>query len=1092
MREPSTVRSMSNEILPGEVTPTLFVGLGGSGGRAVGRIAQHLRARADFGVRFDGLVRFLAIDTNEADLSRLRKGPGAIQSTVAISDFDKVEYSSLRRGEGFADADPYFTQWVHPWYRFREESGAGAGQIRIESRLGFNRAVEVGALASRLGEIVDALRHHGQGMRKADAPVQVFVYFSVAGGTGSGAFLPFAYILRDALADKRARVFGFAILPEAFEMVAGRNRDGVYANGYAALKELETLMKLDTNTAGSPKDITFHYDPRNKSRTKVTRRPFDLVYLVDRPQSFSLEEVGEALADASYVQIFSPILGDQQADFDNYTKESRALFPPELGSEGYTAFYGTLGASLVLLPRRDLLAYSARRYAATAVRRYLLLDDPSLVSDAQRERFKQFALDPETLDTLSPDERAARIDRAFLQRMELLASEDREGGVWKRILKVKETATNKLAAQLAAIETELKGKATSIREISADRILDGTWTPAATIGALAREVEKARGDVELKASTLVAQIDAGQLYAEFFKTAGPDGSPELSPYEQRYVLTNFREAGGPLAVTILDDLTRQIAGLEKECDLGREGRFSSELTSYAAELKRTHGGFDAIVLRHDKDFEATRERTVQTFNEQVERLRALLVRKSMHAIRASLGRSADALRASFRNIEASASRLSIELEEKARRFEFDGGALGGASEANDYTLDVEVLQHPSGKTRFWSWYYLDQIASLSSESESKDVLAAVETALRPRFDDRGRPLTRTAREIVVDIERGLIEVAERTLGKIILGDPKSDDPMARAGLTIDQALALEARYYQLHTERELERDQKRETQAELLRRTAPLSPTALWNDPVVEQYALRKLRAAISKSQPLTRFSPEAKSMIKHADMLLVGMHPALTRSAIGKAFDLATEGTSAQTLADWPDPDRIVFYRSVLGIPIYCFPHINEEMRACYERFQAQSEKAWPLHIDVHWEGLSNLDPERRRAELEAQSRESRRAVGTLALAISRGVVKSEAGILALTLPGGTTLSLARGPVSAAAALNKLAVDKPTVHEMVVAPLAQDLDAMAAEVRAELALGQKAWSERLVALEVAPRRSPDEESEYRELRDAVSVLKAL
>jgi len=94
----------------------------------------------------------------------------------------------------------------------------------------------------------------------------------------------------------------------------------------------------------------------------------------------------------------------------------------------------------------------------------------------------------------------------------------------------------------------------------------------------------------------------------------------------------------------------------------------------------------------------------------------------------------------------------------------------------------------------------------------------------------------------------------------------------------------------MHTERELEgqRDKKRETQAELLRRTAPLSPTALWNDPAVEQYALRKLRAAISKSQPLTRFSPEAKSMIKHADMLLVGMHPALTRSAIGKAFELA------------------------------------------------------------------------------------------------------------------------------------------------------------------------------------------------------------
>src|SRR5690606_27308215 len=235
-----------------------------------------------------------------------------VDETCLISDFDKVAYSKLRRGESFADADEYFTQWVHDWYSFREESGAGAGQIRIESRLSMFRAIEAGDIIQKLQATAHDLRSHAHGMRHQAASIQVFVYFSVAGGTGSGGFLPFAYMMRDILADRSARLIGFAILPEAFESVVGQNRDGVYDNGYAALKEVEQLMKLDTQ---HPIDEqVFHYDPRNKHKRTVSRRPYDLLYLVDRPQTFSLDDVGEALADATYVQIFSPIIGDQQAD----------------------------------------------------------------------------------------------------------------------------------------------------------------------------------------------------------------------------------------------------------------------------------------------------------------------------------------------------------------------------------------------------------------------------------------------------------------------------------------------------------------------------------------------------------------------------------------------------------------------------------------------------------------------------------------------------------------------------------------------------------------------------------------------------------
>ncbi len=1076
---------MPIKIMPGEVTPTLFVGLGGSGGQAIGRIAKRLRASEDYDLRFKNLVRFVAIDTNAADLARLRQGHGPVghvDATITLSDFDKVEYSKLRRGETFADADTYFTQWVHPWYRFREESGAGAGQIRVESRLGFFRSIEVGELPRQISDLLQDLRSHEHGMRRHGAALQVFVYFSVAGGTGSGAFLPFAYLLRDLIDDKSAKLFGFAILPDAFEEVVGMNRDGTLANGYAALKELEHLCRLDTQVPGA-NDCVFHYDPRNRHKRTVARRPFDLVYVVDRPKHFSVDDVGEALSDATYVQIFSPILGDQQGDYDNYTKESRKVFPPELGDAGYTAFYGTLGAAVMVLPRRDVLRYCARRFAATAVRRYLLLDDPALVSEAQRDRFKQFNVNREELERLSPEARAERLDDAFVKKLDMLADQDREGGTWHRLKTVAETARTKLDETLRHVEDDLRSRCAQVREISANRILDGSWTPAQTMNTLAREVADAKAQVDARLASMVAQVEGGDWWADFLGKAGPDASPELSPYEQRYVLVKMRKDGGALASGALDELGRTVARLRAEADLGRDSKFRSEMDGLAAEIKRTHGGWDKLLTRKDKDFDAARERTVATFNEYVDKARALLIKAALYDVMAALGRAADTLRGSFRNIESSAGRLATELEEKARRFEYDGGP---DAQANDFVLDVEVLQHPNGRERFWSWYYEDQVATRPESSDQSEVLSAVRDALRPKFDEQGRPLRRTAREMIGDVERSLIGAAERFLTKQILGDPKSEDPFERQGLRLDDALALEAKYYGLST------DRPGASPREALGAESPLSPTDLWRQDAVRRYAQKKIGMALAKAEPLTRFHPEAKSMIAHADMLLVGMHPQLGTGAFGESLDEATHGKSANVIDGWQDPDRIVLYRSILGVPIYCFPHVNEEMKEAYRRFQAERDKGWPLHIDATWEGLGDLDPEEKKRAMEAAAQRSRLGVAALALGVARGqVLRGDAG-LALDLPDlETRIALGATVGEAAARLMGLEQEKPSIYDSTVAPLATDARKVKGSkvLTAEIAATLAEWKKRAMQLEVMDSRDATEEAEYQALREATRLL---
>ena len=1075
-------------IMPGEVTPTLFVGLGGSGGRAVGRIAKRLRAHEDFDLQYRNLVRFLAIDTNDADLARLRKGTeefGKVDETVLISDFDKVAYSKLRRGNSFADADPYFTQWVHDWYHFREESGAGAGQIRIESRLSMFRAIESADLFQKLSAITHDLRSHVDGMRHQSASIQVFVYFSVAGGTGSGGFLPFAYLMRDILDDRSARLVGFAILPEAFESVVGMNRDGVYANGYAALKEIEHLMKLDTQYPVD--ELPFHYDPRNKHKVSVSRRPYDLLYIVDRPQTFSLDDVGEALADATYVQIFSPIIGDQQADYDNYTKENRRLFPDSLWDrkDGYSAFYGTLGSAVMILPRQDVLEYCARRYAATAVRRYVLLDDPALISPLQREQFKRFAINPDEFTQLSDDAKARRIDDNFGAKIRLLASQqDVEGGIWQRMAALPERARNQFSGALDKVKSELRDQTAGVREISADRILDGSWTPAASLNALQRQVAESREKIEKMLQLELDRIALGDWWSDFLASAGPDESPELNLYEQRFVLIDFCDlADGPLAQAAIDELRAQVQRLQAEGDLGGDGRFRSEMNAQAAEIKRTYGGWDKLLTRKDKDFEAARDRAVSLFNDYVDKIRAGLVKSALLEFVGALKRAAEHLRRTFRDIESSAGRLARNLEELARRYEFDGGVDGLRSEANEYSLDVELLQHPSARMRFWSWYYVDQIQSRPELQNQDAVLVALREALRPRFDERGGSVRPDARRIVAEIVDRLVDMAKLRLGPEIVGDPKSEDPARRQGLRIDDALALEAAYYSRHS------DNPRGEVIDSLE-DRPLDPVELWKNERVRTYARRKIDLTINKAQPLSRYQPEMRGTIKHPNMLLVGLHESLRSGPFHEVYAEAT-GNESQEL-EWSDSHRIVFYRSILGVPLYCFPHINEDMKAAYRRFQNQREQAWPLHIDHHWEKLPDLDPLDRRRELEAVEAQRRVSVVGLALGLARGVVEQvedpNSGVrgFKLRVRDDRSLPLAEGILAAADALVALRKDMPAVYDSWVAPLLADVAAMDDALKSELKQLNRNWAIRAQDLELDGKTRSNE---YRELAEARSLL---
>lgn len=390
--------------------PTLFVGLGGAGSKVVNRIAGELKTRDDWD-QIQNIYQFFVLDTDKADIDTCRNIEMAHRSI--ISNFDKGSYVAEKRGRNSISRpipDPRVTQWVHDWYNFRGSQGAGAGQIRIESRLSIYNFIESSDMIKRMEEAIAKTIHMSNAMVDTRLKkMNVFIYFSAAGGTGSGANLTIAAFLRHIIGQFgwSANIIGVCILPTLFlsRILNPRQRDDILCNGYATLKEIEHLMRIKVTADDPSRRITkeFIYHPFIKT-TEIKDSPFDFVYIIDTTSDLSVDEhFRDVVADAMYLQIFSPIFGRRDSDYDNYEKNQKRL-----ANGLFTVHYGSFGCSLLMLPDRKILEYCAMRQTGEVFSRYL---SGRFVSTDQQDTF-----DPEAVAGFhdkDPEEQNAIRDLMF-------------------------------------------------------------------------------------------------------------------------------------------------------------------------------------------------------------------------------------------------------------------------------------------------------------------------------------------------------------------------------------------------------------------------------------------------------------------------------------------------------------------------------------------------------------------------------------------------------------------------------------------------------------------------------------------------------
>ncbi|WP_374020341.1 tubulin-like doman-containing protein [Paenibacillus thiaminolyticus] len=232
--------------------PNLIIGLGGTGIDALLRLKYQINRR--FKLPEDPIskkkrekpdnVEFLAFETNEQDRNKKYRGIGLdpLNEFVLLSN---AEIGGLLQNRSILE--PYITEWLSPELSITDGMNGAAG-VRQAGRL---------LLFTKINQVVQAIDKKIKTLSVGtNKKLMVFLLSGLSGGTGSGCFLDISYIVRGIIERDygsagidRVNTLGYLFTPDvnlSNKSLSEHTREYIRKNGYAALKELDYWMNVDS------------------------------------------------------------------------------------------------------------------------------------------------------------------------------------------------------------------------------------------------------------------------------------------------------------------------------------------------------------------------------------------------------------------------------------------------------------------------------------------------------------------------------------------------------------------------------------------------------------------------------------------------------------------------------------------------------------------------------------------------------------------------------------------------------------------------------------------------------------------------------
>ena len=328
---------------------TLYIGLGGLGGRVVFSIKKQME-RA---VGEERSSLFVAIDSDALDLDNISK----------MSDIPCI---NLRLHGAVRDyVGAYKDERIHDWLpRVPYDSGFnfGMGMIRVMGRLAFFDGMRSGKL-----EMIDTVLHEWLGCENINNSIRVLIVTSLAGGMGSGSFIPVALWIRKHFREMwniHCEICGFFAGAEVFiDSYRVLNNEptqthSLRANTYAALRELEFITSIKTGTAPPATERFCIDDLFDSAQTQDGLPVYDEICIYD---------VNEEM-ERSGVSINEHICRMAEAAYLRYSSDAGSLLHAakqgilwNTGKDGLNIT--AVGTSVAQYPKEKIVRYCALRAA---------------------------------------------------------------------------------------------------------------------------------------------------------------------------------------------------------------------------------------------------------------------------------------------------------------------------------------------------------------------------------------------------------------------------------------------------------------------------------------------------------------------------------------------------------------------------------------------------------------------------------------------------------------------------------------------------------------------------------------------------------
>ena len=422
--------------------PVLFVGLGGTGcdiGAALERRLREeicgpdgndfRRMRAKEGMlpyQLPSCVQFVYADMNQAELDRLPRRvvpgpeytPAVAQNAHYVTGLvpDVASYPELAVNlrlqagqvvEGWLPPSSQEEPKVNPLHR-------GAGQFPTIGRAAlFGTFMEgISPAVKDLREAIGRLSNSGEDLHtlggRPPRGVDVFVAFSVAGGTGSGIFYDYLHLIAHTLrqsSNLRVKIYPLVLMPSAFEEGLGGGRAAELNAGRALLDLFRLVDQQNGSDAKRELRSTYDEQPVDSEEVQVTYpgnqqiivRPGTLQtgFLFSQPAGATREDMHRSI-----VSLMMSLVGTEMSDDDNRAGEHHQSFADSFVNEAthrqVTAEngIGNRGVSTALVasltvPVDDLAGIVASRLLRIAVD---IISTPNGRVESNRDDMEQFLI----------------------------------------------------------------------------------------------------------------------------------------------------------------------------------------------------------------------------------------------------------------------------------------------------------------------------------------------------------------------------------------------------------------------------------------------------------------------------------------------------------------------------------------------------------------------------------------------------------------------------------------------------------------------------------------------------------------------------